>query len=294
MLLALDTSAINNLLDDPACQELTACIVARYEVLISSLNLLEIAKTRDPVRRESLRRVTHQLGRDIRPLDLPNHLVRQVCRIIVQGSRQIQWSTSEERLGFWVAMSAPDSLGEHERQEAVAWIAQYESGVDTFNRGLREELNELVFGKGERPRPRRPAELVRLYMNADPSLIAEVPVLVFGREIGRTPSASEVQAMLHSSPPIWPLFLLAYAFSMYYGAVWDYTIGPRNRASIIDLLYALYLPVCDVFVTHDTRHGGQYDALRLLNAFSNRRPRAHVLNWRQFRATLGALTTQSI
>ena len=79
---------------------------------------------------------------------------------------------------------------------------------------------------------------------------------------------------------------MAYAFSIYYGAVWNNELGPRNRVGIIDLLYAVYLPLCDVFATHDTKHGGQYDALRVLNAFSSRRPRAHVLNWDRFWAVL--------
>jgi hypothetical protein len=75
----------------------------------------------------------------------------------------------------------------------------------------------------------------------------------------------------------------AEAYSIYYGAVWGRGLGPRNRAGMLDLWAAVYLPFCDVFVTHDS---GQFSALRLLNAFNSRRPRTHILRWSKFRSSL--------
>jgi hypothetical protein len=284
--LSLDTSAINNLLDDPEVDLLTSLVVGGFDVYISALNVLEIAKTKDPKRRERLRAFAKALGRDVEPLDLPNHLVRQLCRCFAELNHRMIWSVTGDRRPFWFAMSEPNTLGEDERQEAIIWARELEAGNAESNRGLRSELDQRVFGPSRQPRLTRPAELLRTYMKAGWQLKYAIPSQVYKRETGKVLPLSRLDAFLEAKPSLWPLYLMAYAFSAYYGAVWANTIGPKNPAGIIDLLYAVYLPVCDTFVTHDTRHGGQYDALRLLNVFNSKRPRTRVLNWQQFRQKL--------
>jgi hypothetical protein len=283
--LCLDTSAINNVLDDPECSRLVERITERYDVYISGLNILEIAKTRSAGRRESLRAAAKQLGRDFEPLELPNHLVRQLCALHAKGAHTMRWSVADERRQFWIAMSQPESLGESERQEALVWANDLETGNTQANEELRADLERDVFQNGT-PRPQTPGQLLRVYLKAGWQLKYDIPSKVYKRETGRVLPLSELDNFLSARPSIWVLYLMAYAFSVYYGSVWHHEFGPRNRAGIIDLLYAVYLPLCDVFVTHDTKHGGQYDALRVLNVFSSRRPRAHVLNWNRFRALL--------
>jgi hypothetical protein len=285
-ILCLDTSAINNLVDDPLVDQLAAKVVANYDVCISALNILEIAKTKNPSRQEALRKFAKTLGRDIEPLELPNHLVRQLCRLFQRQKHRMIWTVAPQRRQFWIAMSLENSLGEDERQEAISWASSLETGNILSNTSLRRELDSNVFGASATPRPRTPAQLLRIYMGASRSLKYAIPSQVYKRETGQFLPPNRLDALLAAKPSIWPLYLMAYAFAAYYGAVWEKTLGPRNPAGIIDLLYAVYLPACDVFVTHDTRHGGQYDALRLLNAFNSRRPRTHVFNWKQFREEL--------
>jgi predicted nucleic acid-binding protein len=119
--LCLDTSAINNILDDPECSRLLALITSQYDVYVSVLNILEIAKTKNAERREALRAAAKQLGRDFEPLELPNHLVRQLCALHASRSQKMRWSIADERRQFWIAMSQPNSLGETEREEAITW-----------------------------------------------------------------------------------------------------------------------------------------------------------------------------
>ncbi len=286
--ICLDTSAINNLCDDPESGGLARVVVRDYDVYVSALNILEIAKTKDPVRREHLRAFVKTLGRDAEPLDLPNHLVRQVCRAFAGSRSRCTWSVTGDRRAFWVAMSEPHSLGETERTEAIEWTTNLESGNRTSNEEFREELETNIFGAGRTPRPRSPAHLFRIYLAARWPLKYAIPSQVFKRETGRVLPLSKLDTLLDARPSIWPLYLMAYAFSVYYGAMWAAHLGPRNRVGLIDLLYSVYLPVCDVFVTHDTANGGQFGALRVLNSFNSRRPRTHILSWSQFRARLVA------
>lgn len=283
--LCLDTSAINNLFDDPEYSRLLDLITSRYDVHISGLNILEIAKTTDALKRESLREAAKQLGRDIEPLELPNHLVRQICALHAKEAHTMRWSVADERRQFWIAMSQPESLGERERQEAIVWAEGLEQENKQANAALREDLERDVFREGK-PRPETLGQLLRGYLKAGWLLRYDIPSKVYKRETGKVLPLSELDNFLAAKPSIWALYLMAHAFSIYYGAVWHQELGVRNRAGIIDLLYAVYLPLCDVFVTHDTKNGGQYDALRLLNAFSSKRPQAHVLTWKRFRTLL--------
>ncbi|MDP9193895.1 MAG: hypothetical protein M3P06_19550 [Acidobacteriota bacterium] len=288
-----DTSAINNLLDDPLEPELTSNLFDRYSVYISLLNLLEIAKTSDPVRREALRRFIRKLrdgGDDDKggfaPLDLPNHLLRQVCQRFSSPGPKLRWSVADERHDFDVAISAPSAISEEARLEAMAWCRELEANIAESNASFRERLQREVFSHSPKARPKTAADLFRRYLRASWPLRYGITAKIYKRETGKVLPLSRLDDLLGARPSIWPLFLMAYAFSIYYGSMWSSDFGTRNPAGIIDLMYAVYLPVCDVFVTHDMRHGGQYDALRLLNVFSSRSPRAHVLNWNHFRAQL--------
>ena len=283
--ICLDTSTINNLRDDPETNTLTQIICRDYDVYISSLNILEVAKTKDPIRREQLRSFIKTLGRDIEPLDLPNQLVRQLCRAFAGQGSHFTWSVSGDRRGFWVAMSQPNSLGDGERLEAIQWANDLETNNLESNKEFRRELDDDVFGNGT-PRPRTPARLFHIYLAAEWSLRYIIPSQVYKLETGRVLPLSQLDALLGGKPSLWPLYLMAYAFSAYFGAIWQASLGPKNRVGIIDLLYSLYLPICDIFVTHDTLNGGQYGALRVLNAFNSRRPRTHLFTWNHFREQL--------
>ena len=49
----LDTSAVNSLLDDPDRNKLLANIGGKYQVLPTSINVVEIVSTEDPHRRRA-------------------------------------------------------------------------------------------------------------------------------------------------------------------------------------------------------------------------------------------------
>jgi hypothetical protein len=51
MIVCFDSSAINHLLDDVECELLTQKLLTQYDIYISGLNVIELARTADPERR---------------------------------------------------------------------------------------------------------------------------------------------------------------------------------------------------------------------------------------------------
>ena len=204
--LCLDTSAINNTLDDPEGSHLLALITSRYDVYISALNILEIAKTKNVERREALRSAAKQLGGHFEPLELPNHLVRQLCALHAERSHKMRWSIADARRQFWIAMSRPNSLGETERAEAMTWAKGLESENAQSNAELRADLERDVFGSRETSRPETPAQLLRIYLKAGWKLRYDIPSKVYKRETGKVLPLSELDNFLSARPSIWALY----------------------------------------------------------------------------------------
>src|SRR5436309_3278839 len=113
MIFCVDTSVINRLHRLKNANRVIEDFLAANDVYISCLNLIEIGRTPDNVLREELRATAKRLAKDFRPLELPNHLVQQLCLAFQHGYRQVSWDVSPERNHFWVALSEPNSLGEN-------------------------------------------------------------------------------------------------------------------------------------------------------------------------------------
>lgn len=285
MIVCFDTSGINRLMDDPDRDRLTSVLLGNFTVYITALNIIEIGKTACPERREQLRAFEKRLAKKFEPLDLPNQLVQRACLAFHKGTDRIVVTIGEASRQLWGTMSAPHSVGDPERLELTRWADQLESSNAAANTVLRSELDR-IFASNPAARPRTPKQLLRIYMSGGWLARYRVTAEIYKRATGRVLPLSQLDNFLNARPPIWPLYLAAEAYSIYYGAVWGRGLGPRNPAGMLDLWAAVYLPFCDVFVTHDTKKGGQLSALRLLNAFNSRRPRSHIVRWSAFRAFL--------
>ena len=77
------------------------------------------------------------------------------------------------------------------------------------------------------------------------------------------------------------MFLMGYACAIYQRAVQEQCHGHKRNPGLLDLWSAIYLPICDVFVTQDTR---QRRALKILNK-ANRRP-SQILSYAQWKLSL--------
>lgn len=294
MIFCLDTSAINQLNRIRDREALIDAFLPHHDVYISSLNIIEIGKTPDPILREQLRALAKRLAKDFHPLELTNHLVRQLCVAYQEGLESVSWSIAEERSQFWAVLSAPNSIGDAERQELVDWSSSLEDGQRRDNESLRRVLEEDVFAKHPGPRPDTPGKLARIYMK-NRMLLYDITARIYKGATGRVLPLSRLETFLEARPRIWALYLAAQAYSVFYGCVWTEGIRwsqrhhRQNPVGLLDLWASIYLAACDIFVTNDTRNGGQYNALRWLNQFNVRIPRTRVITWSAFRrrATAG-------
>lgn len=292
MIFCFDTSVINQLNRIRERDELTETLLRDHDVYISTLNVIEIGKTPNVELREQLRSLTKRLAKNYLPLELSNHLVQQISVAYETGRTTVSWTISEEGEQFWAALSEPDGIGEAERKELTEWADQLEKGQRESNEEFRKILDQLFLEQPGR-RPETPGKLARIYMT-NWRLIYEVTAAIHKRATDRVLPLSRLDTFLEAKPRIWALYLAAQAYSVFYGCVW--TEGHRwaerhhkhNPVGLLDLWAAVYLAACDYFVTNDTRHGGQYNALRWLNQFNIRKPRTKVITWSRFRRRLAS------
>lgn len=264
---------------------LTSILLRDFDVYITALNIIEIGKTARSDRREQLRAFEKRLAKGFEPLDLPNQLVQRACLAFYNRTETIVVTLGDTSRQLWIAMSEPHSVGDVERLELLRWADGLETSNAAANARIRPRLDP-IFASNPAARPRTPKQLLRIYMRARWLARYHVTAEIYKGATGYVLPLSQLDNFLTAQPSIWPLYLGAEAYATYYGAVWKRELGPRNPVGMLDLWAAVYLPFCDVFVTHDTRRGGQFSALRLLNAFNSRRPRTHVVRWSEFRASL--------
>jgi hypothetical protein len=87
MIVCFDTSALNQLMDDPDGNRLTSILLRDFNVYITALNIVEIGKTARVDRREQLQAFEKHLANEFEPLDLPNQLVQRAPRTHI-----VRWS----------------------------------------------------------------------------------------------------------------------------------------------------------------------------------------------------------
>lgn len=289
-----DTSTINNLLIDPEAERLTTLLLDQYDVYITAVNVAEIGKTRSADKRERLRALEKRLAKTHMPLDIPNEIVKKITAAFGRGETQVTFSVTDDREGLWVAMSEPDSVGQEECAELNSWASELEDGNLQTATQFRARVDE-IFASAPENRPVSPFDVLRFYLKAPWPLLYWLPSQVYKLETGRVLPLSRLDDLLTAKPSIWPLYLGAYAFLIYSGSFWQPEHGPRNTTGLLDAWSSVYLPFCDVFVTHDRgkrkrdgtwRTHGQYQALRIINTLNTREPRTHILTWEQFRKRL--------
>jgi hypothetical protein len=81
--------------------------------------------------------------------------------------------------------------------------------------------------------------------------------------------------------PQWRIYFASWAYLIYRRAIQLSRYGKNTNAGMMDLLFAVYLESCDVFITDDVQ---QRRALRILSKVGRRRPR--VQSYDDFRSRL--------
>jgi hypothetical protein len=171
---------------------------------------------------------------------------------------------------------------EHLQEELLRWTRE----LNDAQRRASALLGKAVMEKLPRgsDRPPGPVPLLRQFMLRENWLkLYSFPARVVKEETGKVLPASKLDQLLTATPGFWSVYLAAIAVQMYFNAFWHPEHGKRRNPGLLDIWAGMYLPLCDEFITNDV---DQFHALRIVNVFSGRRPRAHVLTYAQFRQRL--------
>lgn len=274
--ICFDTSAINQLADDPLRDILIAGIHTMGKVQATGVNLLEIATTTDPMRRSHLLHLLCRLARGHSPFTLPDVLLGNFARAHRTGADHVTVRIGEDNAHLAALLRTPDEIDESAIATWWSWRNAIEDQFRQAHRDARPSFQELRTRDGTVPRSA--SATLRAY-TSDLPFVTEVTNWLYKKSTGTELSEAEVRPFFAISPS-WPLFLLAWAYGAYRMALQSSHHGAEN-AGALDLFSAAYLPFCDIFVTHD-RH--QRFGLHLISRFAANRPQ--VIGWRSFRRRL--------
>jgi hypothetical protein len=253
----LDTSAWNALLDDPKQQFILKKLRTKA-VIPTALVISEIAAEPKQERRYALLRLVKKVGRDIRPLDMPNQLVIRACQGYARRDAALTLNDGGEAQSAWIAINDPKLVDAEAQRMAIGFNQERENSFRRMNELLRKDLQSLF--KTGVARPPSMGTLIRHYSRNDDFLYGVVNP-IYERAVGKVLPRDELRPLLDSLPH-WPMFLMGYACAIYQRAVKEQGFGHKNNPGNLDLWSATYLPSCDTFVTNDTR---QRRALKVIN-----------------------------
>lgn len=274
----LDTSGLNRLFDDPDREPIVNALLAAGSFRISAYNVIEAAKTTSELRRVGLVDFMRRLANGKRPLDRPNTILLSYASAHAQGARLASVNADEKLDGLWVALTEPHLIDEEARQEVISWAAQWEEDFSDLVTADRAAFQNL-FLRSPDQQPRTAAATLRAYLERKTecrSLVSDI----YKRHTGQSLATPGYDVLTRE--PAWPLYLAGYAYAIHRRAIQQQNFSTRKNAGAIDVGQAVYLTLCDQFVTDDH---AQYQALRLLNVLNTKRD-TQVLEYASFRHRL--------
>lgn len=278
MIYCFDTSAINRLLDDPERDPIIDATLSVGSFRVTAYNIIEAVKTKDANRRSRLVELMRRLTDGKRPLDRPNTILLTYAEAHAARAAAVRVNADENLEGLWIALNQPDLLDQEAREEALAWAAEWEDDFSDAVAVDRERFQSR-FRKAPLERPKATASTLRAYLSKKDeccSLISDV----YKRHTRKQLTDSEYGVLVRE--PVWPLYFLGYAYAVHQRGIQEQNFSERRNAGAIDLGQAVYLTLCDRFVTDDR---AQYRGLRLLNVLNSKR-RTHVMRYDTFRSRL--------
>ena len=213
-----------------------------------------------------------------RPLDRPNTILLSYAKAHADGAAAALVNTDNQLEGLWIALNQPDLVDVEARQELICWAADWEGDFSKVVAGDRDQFQTL-FQEIPHERPRTIAATLRAYLNRRDecrSLIGDV----YQRHTQKPLTDSAYQVLVRE--PAWPLYFVGYAYAVHKRAIQEHKFQKRRNAGAIDLGQAVYLTMCDRFITNDR---AQYRAIRLLNVLNTKR-KTQVMRYDDFRHRL--------
>lgn len=276
MIYLLDTSGINRLHDDPACDAIETGLVATNEVWISALNVAEVGQTSEHSRRMSLLRLLKVLTQGRRPLEFPTILIQRGIEAYSKRLPNIDLSVGDKNEDIWQVLLDPTLLDETAVSKWSQPLRKFEDKFLATHRSARPHFQKL-FAKGE-PFPKSAAELLKAYASNE-KFLHDIVNPIYRDVVGTELPTSETMDLLRALPQLTG-FLLTWGHSIYSRAIARSGYGTSNAGNV-DIWFGAYLAQVDRFVTDDIK---QYQTLRLVALMFA--PKCEILRYDSFRSRM--------
>jgi hypothetical protein len=278
MLYCFDTSAINKLNDDPDRDAIVAGLLCTNTVRVTAINVMEVCKTRDRSRLLSLLSLLNRLAQGTLPLEVPNTLLVELAKSHRTASNGVTVTIGAERIRLWHVIQKPDLLTDVDVQEIARWTQDFEQGFQEMHDNARKAIE----GDPKYLRPRCGAEVLRLHCSFSDPVLRESIGPMYEAATGETLDTEGLSELLQTCPS-WYVWWASWIYSMWRRAIQQTKYGKAWNPGSIDVWSSVYLPFCDVFITHDTN---QRRAFRVANAFNNPRTKPKIRSYSDFRNRL--------
>lgn len=240
----LDTSAINQLANDPAAAAIIAGITRRgHEVHTSSLAVVELASTPDPEKRAHLLSIARRITQSFHPLDLPGAILKKSLQAHLAGKNEAVMSVDPRVSGLWEALRRPEDVDETLRLKAELAKQEQENWFTASHQRARQALESL-----NRPRLPKPLHYIRPACGDETFLKSNFAEII--RAGGGDPEKTSARELLDTLGP-WRGYFTALALEHYNRAARAERYGPSKNPGGIDVQQAVYLSGHDFFITHD-------------------------------------------
>jgi len=237
------------------------------EIIVSAVNVMEAASSPDALRREALLGVLRSVYNGRRPIALPPSLLRTVTSAYAHGVAQASISVNREHDWAWQAIDRPGELSVEDATILDEERRNLERSYRRMHERGRLQLQHLVGIKV--PLEARDIFQFLKGMSKDYEFFQQsIAFLIKGWEGAALICGREDELIRNS--PFWRCFYASYGVSIYVRAVEKKNYGYSKNPGFFDIWQAMYLPLCDIFVTSDKalrKH------LRLVAPFAGNRPK---------------------
>lgn len=277
-----DTSAVNELNDDPERDVLLKGLHSAGSSHITAYNVVEVCATKSKHQRTALLFLLKSMG-NAKFFGVPEDILKRLALRHAGTGSPSRCVEPEDRI-IREVLADPSGVEPGVVQDIAKWKKEREDELVKLASHARVRFQKLFVHE---PRPPNEAAWVRHCLNNPGNFSRQISRL-YNHYSGARINDDRLTAFLVQYPQ-WSLYLLAIADAVYRRAIREARYGKTGKAGDIDLTFAVYLPSCDRFVTADT---GQRKTLRLLSVVNNTicRRKTEVISYRQFRSRLLAFT----
>jgi len=258
----------------PGVQRVARRAGKRFVIYPSVFTIAEVASTTDPDKRIKLLRFLKKISGDFRPIGMPGELLGLELQLRRSRKPSMEVSMGDQWDGLWAVFNEPALLQQEDIDEVKEWKRKEEDKILSIFRDNRDLIQASIDELPESDRKevlRSYSKLMKSFLETEGFILntvnsfAQIPVpgIKFQQE--------QVDELLEFSD-FWRLFLAALGFMFYTFSVKKsgYSMKGNKNPGSIDLQQAMFLSICDTFVTEDKR---QSRALRIISRFAKRRPK---------------------